>query len=138
MRRARSKPDVRDVGSLTDGDGADVGDIDLARDHLAADRDDDRCHQRQRSLLVGDQHAKMLSLAVSHGRPVVCLSAGVDLESVVGALVRELPVYVWTHARPEGVCRAVVGAPRPEFRYGGHGQLSGVGDMDSCLIDVVA
>ena len=64
---ALPEPDERDVGSLPGGDGADVLDVDLARDHLVPQRDDDRRDESQAILaLVGDQHAQMLGLAVAH------------------------------------------------------------------------
>ena len=67
--RALPEPDERDVGSLSGGHGADVRDVDLARDHLVAEGDHDRGDQREAILaLVGDQDAQMLGLAVAHRR----------------------------------------------------------------------
>jgi hypothetical protein len=37
-----AEPDQRDVGSLPRGNGSDVLDIDLGRNHLVAEGDDDR------------------------------------------------------------------------------------------------
>ena len=64
---ALAEPDERDVGSLPRGHRADVLDLDLARDHLVPEGGDDRRDERQAILaLVGDQHAQMLGLAVTH------------------------------------------------------------------------
>ena len=70
MLGALPESDERDVGSLPGGHGADVFDVDLARDHLVAKSDHDRRHQRQAVLaLVCDQDAQMLGLAVAHELP---------------------------------------------------------------------
>ena len=62
---ARPEPDERDVGSLAGGHGADVFDLDLARDHLVPQGRDDRHYERETILsLVGNQDAQMLGLAV--------------------------------------------------------------------------
>ncbi len=64
---AFAQPDERDVGSFSGGHGADVGDVDLARDDLVAQGDDDRGHQGEAVLaLVGDQDAQMLGLTAAH------------------------------------------------------------------------
>ena len=68
--RALSEPDERDVGSLSGGHGADVRDVDLARDHLVSEGDHDRGDEREAILaLVGDQDPQMFGLAVTHQRP---------------------------------------------------------------------
>ena len=76
--RALPEPDERDIGPLPRGDRADVGDIDLARDHLVAEGDDDRRDQGQTILtLVGDQHAQVIGFVVTHrGVLGLILSAG--------------------------------------------------------------
>jgi hypothetical protein len=59
--------DARGVGSPSGGDGADVFDVDLARDHLVAEGRDDRRDQGEPVLaLVGDQDSRMLGLRVAH------------------------------------------------------------------------
>ena len=58
---ALAEPDERDVRSLSGGHGADVFDLDLARDHLVSERDHDRGDEREAVLaLVGDQDAQMV------------------------------------------------------------------------------
>jgi hypothetical protein len=61
---ALSESDERDVGALAGGDRADVLDVDLSRDDLVAERDDDRGDERDDDrgderetvfALVGDQ-----------------------------------------------------------------------------------
>jgi hypothetical protein len=67
--RALAEADERHVGALPGGHGADVVDLDLARDDLVSQGDHDRCDERQAILaLVGDQDAQMLGLAVAHQR----------------------------------------------------------------------
>jgi len=56
-----AEPDQRDVGSLPRGNGSDVLDIDLARDHLVAEGDDERADERESGLsLIGDQDTEMV------------------------------------------------------------------------------
>ncbi len=58
MLRARPESDERDVGPLSRGDWPDVRDVDLPRDHLVSECDDDRRDERETILaLVGDQHS---------------------------------------------------------------------------------
>jgi hypothetical protein len=65
-RGVRAEPDQRDVRSLPRGHGADVLDLDLARDHFVPERGDDRGDESEPILpLVGDQHAEVLSVAVA-------------------------------------------------------------------------
>ena len=61
--RTFAEPDERDVGPLPRGHGADVLDVDLAGDHLVAERDHDRSDERETVLaLVGDQNAQMIMI----------------------------------------------------------------------------
>jgi hypothetical protein len=56
MLGALSESDERDVGAFPRGDRADVLDVDLSRDDLVAERDDDRGDEREAVFaLVGDQ-----------------------------------------------------------------------------------
>jgi hypothetical protein len=60
QRVLRAVPEAhqRDVGTLPGGDRSDVGDLDLARDHLMPQSHHDRGHEGQASLaLVRDQDA---------------------------------------------------------------------------------
>jgi hypothetical protein len=53
---ALAAPDEGDVRPLAGSDGADVGDVDLARDHVVSQTHHDRRHKRQAiPALVGDQ-----------------------------------------------------------------------------------
>jgi hypothetical protein len=62
--------DEGDVWSLSSCHDPDILDGDLSRDHLVAERGNDRRDDREAVLpLVGDQHAQMLSLAVAHSYP---------------------------------------------------------------------
>jgi hypothetical protein len=66
---ALPETDERDVGPLACGDGTDVGDLDLARDHLVPEGHDDRSDEGEAVLaLVRDQDAQMLGVALAHGR----------------------------------------------------------------------
>jgi len=48
--RAQAEADERDVGSLPSGHCADIFDLDLARDHLVAERRNDRATSASRPL----------------------------------------------------------------------------------------
>src|ERR1700722_5010764 len=66
MLGARPESDERDVWSLLGGHGADVFDLDLACDHLVAERPPDRGDEREPVFaLVRDQDPQVLSLAVA-------------------------------------------------------------------------
>jgi hypothetical protein len=67
MLRAVAEADERDVGSLASGHGSHVLDLDLARDHLVAQRGHDRGDDGQAILaLVRDEDPQMLGVAVVH------------------------------------------------------------------------
>jgi hypothetical protein len=60
--RARAESDQRDIGPLQSGDGTDVLDLDLPRDHFVAECDDDPGDEREAILaLVSDQDAQVIS-----------------------------------------------------------------------------
>ena len=69
---ALSEADERNIGALSGGRRADVLHIDLARDHLMPERDDDRSDERQPILaLIRDKDTQVLCFARTHqGRPV--------------------------------------------------------------------
>ncbi len=67
--RAFAESDERDIRSLSRGDSTDVFDLDLARDHFVAERDDDRCDEREAILaLVRNQNAEVVGLEIAHRR----------------------------------------------------------------------
>jgi hypothetical protein len=58
---AGAESDERHIWSFAGGDGPDVFDLDLACDHLVAERDHDRDDELEAVLaLVGDQDAEMV------------------------------------------------------------------------------
>src|ERR687893_293688 len=66
MARAPAEADQRDVGSLPGRHDSDVGNVDLAGDHLMPEVHDHRGDERELILtLVGDQHPQMLGLALA-------------------------------------------------------------------------
>ena len=66
-----AEPDERDVGMLSRGHGADLLDVDLARDHLVAEPGDDLGEQLEPvASLVRDQDAEVLDSVLGH-RPIV-------------------------------------------------------------------
>jgi hypothetical protein len=66
MLRIRTESDKRYVGSFPGGHRADVLHVDLSRNHLMAQRHDDRSDQSETVLaLVGDQDAKVICIAVA-------------------------------------------------------------------------
>ena len=65
--RARSEPDERDVGALPGRRRAHLLHVDLPRDHVVAETDDDVGQQLEAvALLVRDQDAQVLELGVGH------------------------------------------------------------------------
>ena len=67
MVRALTQPDQRDIGTLPRRDGADLAHVDLAGDHLVPEGGHyGRDEGEPIAPLVGDQHAKMVCLAIAH------------------------------------------------------------------------
>ena len=81
MRRALTQADEGDVGTLPGGDGADVGDIDLTRDHVVAE-----------ATTIGATNAKrsLRSLAISTRRCSVSRKLILIRPATSLDLVREL------------------------------------------------